>query len=203
MTIGQDVGYALRRFWWVIVLGFIAGLVIGFLLTPVPAYTTSFRATVLIPGDTEETGSSERPELMVLDDVGPFTESWAFAEYVADGMNGSVEPGDVHGMIEGSRYSRIATVQVSGDDEGYVLEVAQAAADVFSGGVNDFLIGAGSPAASVQIIDPPLEPTQDYFMRWIRIGAISLLAGATATAGAVLLSPDHRPRSGSTDVEVA
>lgn len=201
MTTGQDVGYAVRRFWWVIGLGFITGLIVGYVLTPYPEFTTAFRATVLIPGDTEDTGSSERPELMILDDLGPFTESWAFAEYVAGAMRGDVETVDVYGMLDGSRYSRIATVGVSGDDQDLVLEVAKAAAEVFPDAINDFLVGAESREAVVQIIDPPLEPTQDHFMRWIRIGAIALLGGATATATMILLSPDRRIRPESVSLK--
>ena len=67
---GQDFVAAIRRWWWLIVLALVASLAIGWVLTPNPAWTTSFRATVVIPGDTEDTGSAERPELMVLDDLG-------------------------------------------------------------------------------------------------------------------------------------
>lgn len=203
MTTGQDVGYAVRRFWWAIGLGFITSLIVGYVLTPYPEFTTAFRATVLIPGDTEDTGSSERPELMILDDLGPFTESWAFAEYVAGAMHGDVETADVYGMLDGSRYSRIATVGVSGDDQDLVLKVAIAAAEVFPDAINDYLVGAESREAVVQIIDPPLEPAQDHFMRWIRIGAISLLGGATAAATVILLSPDHGHRLESARFEKA
>lgn len=192
VTFGQDIGYAFRRFWWLIVLGAVGALVIGYLLTPEQPLTTSFRATVLIPGDTEDTGSSERPELMVLDDLGPFVESWAFAEIVAGAMEGDAATEEVYGMLEGSRYSRIATVEVAGTDASFVLDVAEAAAEVFPQGVNDFLVAAGSPDASVQIIDPPREATTDATMRWIRIGAIGLLGAASASVLAVLLSPGQR-----------
>lgn len=137
---------------------------------------------------------------MILDDLGPFTESWAFAEYVAMHDPGDVETDDVYGMLDGSRYSRIATVGVSGDDQDLVLEIAQAAAKVFPDAINDFLVGAESREAVMQIIDPLLEPTQDHLMRWIRIGAISLLGGATAAATVILLSA-HRNRFESASLE--
>ncbi|HYH12459.1 MAG TPA: hypothetical protein VD789_08915, partial [Thermomicrobiales bacterium] len=127
MTVGQDILHALRRLWWLVLLGLVIGLVVGVLLTPDSGYTTSFRATVLIPGDTEDTGSSERPELMVLDDLGPFVESWVFAESVAGAMDGDVAVEDVYGMLDGSRYSRIATVQIKGDDREFVTAVSTAA----------------------------------------------------------------------------
>lgn len=188
---------AIRRLWWLVVLGLVVGLIAGFVLTPAPAWSTSFRATVLIPGDTEDTGRAERPELMVLDDLGPFVESWAFAEAVAGAMDAGVPSEDVHGMLDGSRYSRVATVEVSGDDEAFVLAVAEAAAQVFPEQVNAFLVAPGSQAASVQIIDPPREPSRDHGMRWLRIGAIGLVGAATAAALAVLVAPE--PRAGRHD----
>lgn len=192
MTVGQDILHALRRLWWLVVTGLVIGLVVGFLLTPDPGYSTSFRATVLIPGDTEDTGRAERPELMVLDDLGPFVESWVFAEAVAGEMGGDVTTEDVYGMLDGSRFSRIATVEVSGEDQDVVTAVAEAAASVFPSEVNAFLVAPGSSDATVQVIDPPREPTQSVAMRWLRIGAIGLLGLGTAAALAVLISPDTR-----------
>lgn len=192
MTVGQDILHALRRLWWLVAAGLVIGLVFGFLLTPESGYSTSFRTTVLIPGDTEDTGRAERPELMVLDDLGPFVESWVFAEAVAAEMGGDVTTEDVYGMLDGSRYSRIATVEVSGDDQDVVTAVADAAAAVFPLEVNAFLVAPGSADATVQVIDPPREPTQDRAMRWLRIGAIGLLGLGTAAALAILISPDMR-----------
>lgn len=190
----RDLVAAIRRWWWLIGLALVASLAIGYLLTPVPAWTTSFRATVLIPGDTEDTGSAERPELMVLDDLGPFVGSWAFAEAVARELD--TDTGEIDGMISGSRYSRVATVTVSGGDRDRVLAVAQAAAEVFPEQVNAFLVAPGAEAATVKVIDPPREPSRDTTMRWARIAAIGLLGAATATAVIVLLAP-ARPRDGS------
>ncbi len=184
---GRDAIAASRRWWWLILLSLVASLVIGYLLTPEAAWTTSFRATVLIPGDTEDTGSAERPELMVLDDLGPFVGSWAFADSVARELD--ADTGEIDGMISGSRYSRVATVTVSGDDPDRVLAVAQAAARVFPEQVNAFLVAPGAEAATVQVIDPPREPTRDATMRWVRIGAIALLGAAAATVVIVLMAP--------------
>lgn len=192
VTAGKDIRYALRRFWWLVVLGLVIGVVVGFVLIPDPGYATRFRATVLIPGDTEDTGSSERPELMVLDDLGPFIESWVFAEAVASELEGDVATEDVYGMLDGSRYSRIATVEVTGADQAFVEAVADAAADVFPAEVNAFLVAPGGPDATIQVIDPPRDATQDRAMRWLRIAAVSLLGTATAAGLAILISPDTR-----------
>jgi hypothetical protein len=189
VTAGRDIAGAARRFWWLILLALAIALAIGAVLTPAPGHATSFRATVLIPGDTEDTGSSERPELMVLDDLGPFVGSWVFADAVARQVGSDVTTEQIHGMIEGSRYSRVATVTVTGDDEALVLRVAEAAAEVFPAEVNAFLVAPGDQDASVQVIDPPREPSRDQAMRWVRVGAIGLLGAAAATAIVVLLTP--------------
>ncbi len=167
-------------------------LVAGFLLTPAAGYSSSFRATVLIPGDTEDTGSSERPELMVLDDLGTFVESWVFADAVAQQAGDDLTTEDVHGMLAGSRYSRIATVTVTGPDADQVARVADAAAAVFPAEVNVFLVAPGDLDATVQIIDPPQAPARDDSMRWVRIGATGLLGTAVAVALIVVFAPGPR-----------
>ena len=193
MANGRDLVAGIRRLWWLILLALIVSLAIGYLLTPEPAWTTSFRATVLIPGDTEDTGSAERPELMVLDDLGPFVGSWAFADAVAQELG--ADPGDIDGMISGSRYSRVATVTVSGDDRDRVLAVAKVASEVFPEQVNAFLVAPGAEAATVQVIDPPREPSRDTTLRWVRIAAIGLLGAAAATVVIVLFAPARRPET--------
>lgn len=187
---GQDAVAAIRRWWWLIAVALVGSLIVGYLVTPEPAWTTSFRATVLIPGDTEDTGSAERPELMVLDDLGPFVGSWAFADAVAKEIG--VDTGDVDGMISGSRYSRVATVTVSGVDADEVSRVAEAAAEVFPAQVNAFLVAPGADEATVQVIDPPREPARDATARWVRIAAIGLIGAAAATVVIVLFTPNRR-----------
>ncbi len=192
LATGQDILGVIRRWWWVIALALVASLAVGWLLTPEPAWTSSFRATVLIPGDTEDTGSAERPELMVLDDLGPFVESWAFAEAVAARMGDDIAIEDIDGMLDGSRYSRIATVTVSGEDRDEVLAVANAAAEVFPAQVNAYLVAPGAAEATVQVIDPPREPSRDATMQWVRIAAIGLLGAAAATVVLVLITPTRQ-----------
>jgi hypothetical protein len=196
MITPQDASVAVRRWWWLILLALVASLVTGWLLTPEPQWTTSLRATVLIPGDTEDTGSAERPELMVLDDLGPFVESWIFAEAVAAQAGEDLATDDVDGMLDGSRYSRIATVTVSGGDRDEVLAVANAAAEVLPEEVNAYLVAPGAAEATVQVIDPPREPSRDASMRWLRISAIGLLGTAAATVVVVVFTPTRRLSSG-------
>jgi hypothetical protein len=193
LATGLDTARAIRRWWWLIALALVGSLAIGWLLTPEPAWTASFRATVLIPGDIEDPGRAERPELMVLDDLGPFVESWAFAEAVAAQIGDDVAVEDIDGMLDGSRYSRVATVTVSGDNRDEVLAVANAAAEVFPDQVNAYLVAPGAAEATVQVIDPPREPARDATLRWLPIAGIGLIGAAAATVVLVLLTPAGRP----------
>ena len=104
----MDFLRGIRRYWWIAFLT--PAIVLGILsIRNLTAdFQTSFSASVLLPGDTEMPGSSERPELMILDDIGPVVSSQAFAEMVADAASMPVE--DVDGHLEASRYSRIVTV---------------------------------------------------------------------------------------------
>ena len=119
---------AIRRYWWIALLTpviVVAALSVRNVTAP---YETSFRASILLPGDREVPGSAERPELMILDDLGPVVESRAFAELVA--TEASIDVDDVEGHLSATRYSRIATITSKSDDEGQSRELANAAARV-------------------------------------------------------------------------
>jgi hypothetical protein len=133
-----------------------------------------------MPGDTEVPGSSERPELMVLDDLPELIQSQVFAEDVAaelpavGGPNLSVE--DVHDSLSSDRYSRILTVHSTNDSAGNAESIAKAAANVLPDSVNQNLVAAGAAAATVNIIDPPSAATPDDEHRWLIIGVETLVA---------------------------
>jgi hypothetical protein len=173
---------ALRRWWW-IVLGLpLTVLLAAVTLTPAAPYTTELQATVLIPGDTEDTGSAERPELMVLDDLPILVGSDVFAEVTlermtADGTARAMDLQEVKDSLAGSRYSRVLTVTVTNADAADALAVAEAAAAVLPDAVNAYLVAPGTQAATVQVIDRPDDPAPAARDRWLRIGAMTFVAG--------------------------
>jgi len=165
---------AVRRFWWVALL---VPLLVAAVLTArnlTADYQSSFRATVLMPGDTEIPGSSERPELMILDDIGPTVASDAFAELVAD--QASVDHASVVGHLSADRYSRVVTVTARSDSRDTAELLASAASTVLPAGVNQLMVAQGAPQATVRIIDPPGSAIRGDADKW-RITGIATIVG--------------------------
>ena len=186
-----DFGRFVRRWWWLIVLLPIVGGIAGFVMTRDQPYNSSIRATVLLPGDTEDTGSAERPELMILDDAPALISSTAFAQMVhgalPDVLRQSLSVDDVKNSLSGSRYSRVLTVVATNDGAVNALAIASASAMVLPDAVNQYLVADGSPNATVQIIDPPSAPEQDQMGRVTRIAAQMFAGFALAVVLAILL----------------
>src|SRR4051795_13624844 len=82
MELRLFVQMLLKRWWLVVIVPVVVLPVLVFQATTRP-YQSQFRSAVLIPGDTEIPGNSERPELMVLDDLPSLIESRAFADAVS------------------------------------------------------------------------------------------------------------------------
>lgn len=183
---------ALRHWWWLVVALPVLALIGSLILTPKQPYTTTFRATVLIPGDTEDTGSAERPELMVLDDLPSLIGSQVYAgatlaQMKADGYTGALGVADVQGTLSGTRYSRVLTVTVSSHDPATVKSVAAAAANVLPGEVNTYLVADGTKPAKVQLIDAPGEPARGGTRRLLQIAVQTFVAFCVAIAIVVLV----------------
>jgi uncharacterized protein involved in exopolysaccharide biosynthesis len=187
----EDFGRFLRRWWWLLVLLPVVGAAAGIVMTRDQPYSSIVRATVLLPGDTEDTGSAERPELMILDDAPALISSTAFAEMVhgvlpAD-LQQTLSVDDVKSSLSGSRYSRVLTIVATDATADHALAIATASAQVLPDAVNQYLVADGSKPATVKIIDPPSAPEKDRMGRMTRIGAQVFAAFALAVVVAVLL----------------
>src|SRR5680860_82962 len=77
---------AIRDRWWLLILAPVVALAASLVWMRFEPYQTTVQATVLLPGDTEDPGNSERPELMMLDDLPLLIRSQVFAEGVQAGM---------------------------------------------------------------------------------------------------------------------
>ena len=182
----------IRRYWWIAFLT--PAIVLGILsIRNLTAdFQTSFSASVLLPGDTEMPGSSERPELMILDDIGPVVSSQAFAEMVADAASMPVE--DVDGHLEASRYSRIVTVTARDGDEVTSRRIAEGAAQVLPDAVNTLMVAQGGQDATVNIIDPPGETTRGDADKWRVTALATVVALAVGCFLAIVADASLRPR---------
>jgi len=192
--------HGLRHWWWIVALSTVVALVVGAFAMREEHFATSFRSTVVIPGDTEDTGSAERPELMILDDLGPLIESQAYAQMVLDAIpadeRGSLTVAAVQESLSGSRYSRVATVDVSTASADQTTHIAVAAEAVLPEAVNAYLVAPGAEQASVQMIDPPGEPVSDWRDRLVVLVAAcfgGFAAGIGIVAILLLLQPRSQP----------
>lgn len=181
---------SLRRRWWLAigppVVVFLALLMIG----GDRPYESTVRATILIPGDTEIPGNSERPELMVLDDGPELVGSRVFAEAVAAALpteeDLALSVGDVEAALSGERYSRILTVRARRDDPVEARAIAEAVAAVLPDTINRYLIADGAPPATVRVIDPPSEPARAGQNWPLTVLVVTLVALGTGAGAAIL-----------------
>jgi capsular polysaccharide biosynthesis protein len=166
VEIREAVEILLRR-WWLVVALPLAVLTASLALTADPPYVATVRATILIPGDTEVPGSAERPELMVLDDAPTLVESRVFAQAVSARLR-SVAPGlglgvdDVRAALSASRHSRVLTAEARHEQEREALAIAVGVAAALPDAVNQNLVAANAPPATVRIIDPPDRAVRDH-----------------------------------------
>jgi uncharacterized protein involved in exopolysaccharide biosynthesis len=192
-----DLLRAIRRYWWIALLAPVIVFAVLFVRNLTAQYQTSFRASILLPGDTEIPGSSERPELMILDDLGPVVSSQAFAEMAAQASGMPVDAIDGH--LSSSRYSRIVTITAKADDRAESRQIADAAVQALPQAINTLMVAQGGQAATVQVIDPPAITTRGDPDQW-RVAALATVAAlAVGCFLAVVADASLRPR-GSAEV---
>ena len=188
----QEVVDALRKRWWLVVL--VPAIVLPLLIVRarLQPFQTSLNAVVVIPGDTEDPGNSERPELMVLDDLPSLVSSRVFAEAVAQDLASrgveaelASDVGGLQSALEGTRYSRVLTVTVTRDDPDEARQIAESAASVLPSVVNQFLVADPADPATVQIIDPPGEPTRSRPNQILIIAVLTIVSVAVGAGIAV------------------
>lgn len=189
MTLRELVRVLTRR-WWLVVI--VPAIVLPLLVVRARTqpYQSTLNAVVLIPGDTEIPGNSERPELMVLDDLPTLVASRVFADAVAQDLPNrgfSLTAEDLSGSISGERYSRVLTIKVTRESAAEARAIAESAAVVLPAQVNLYLVADPSEPATVQIIDPPGNPTRSRPNQVLIFAAMTLVAAAVG-AGLALVA---------------
>ena len=148
---------ALRRYWWVVVGVPVLAFAVQLVQIRTAPYRAEFRAVVVLPGDTDDPGRSERPELMIMDDVPQLVDSALFAERVRSQLQTddvTVGTDDVASALSASRYARTVTVVARDNEPTRAEDLALAAEAVFPGAVNEVLVVRGGPQAMITVIDP-------------------------------------------------
>jgi capsular polysaccharide biosynthesis protein len=188
----------LMRRWWLVV-GLPLVVSVGtILLSSSQPYVGTFRASVLIPTDTQETGNAERPELMVMDDLPQIIGSESFAAAVraqlrADDADVDLPVDEIQRSFSAERRSRIATVNVTREDRGEALALAAAAEAVLPTMVRNYMVADGEPPASVQTIDPPTVARRNADSQMVILVVQTLVAlGVGAGLAALAAALDER-----------
>lgn len=148
------------RRWWLVVGVPLVVTVLSLAFASAEPYVGTIRASVLIPGDTEDPGSSERPELMVLDDLPELIGSTAFALAVDERLAEThpelnLDPDDIQASLTGTRYSRILTVSATREDRAEALALIEAVWDILPEQVNRYLVAPSDQQATVRILENP------------------------------------------------
>jgi capsular polysaccharide biosynthesis protein len=187
----------LFRRWWLVIGLPIVVLIATLALSNQQPYVATVRAVILIPGDTETPGDSERPELMVLDDTPIVVGSQAFADAVEaqlqsrlGGVSSDLDDEAIQESLSAERYSRTLTIRVTRDDAAEALAIGQAVATVLPNAINNFLIADGGQPATVDVIDRPEGAVRDTANRRMILivqtfVALAVGAGLAALAAAL------------------
>lgn len=181
----------LRRWWLVVGVPIIVllGTVIASSSQP---YVATVRAEVLLPGDTEITGDSERPELMIMDDAPIVATSSAMVELIHAQLDTPMSGGtmltqeEIQDSLAATRYSRILEVKVSRDDPDSALAIGQAVVNVLPGAINNLMVHPGDAQATVNILERPDEALQDAESRRLLLVVQTLVALAVGCGLAAL-----------------
>lgn len=181
----HDYGWmvsALRRSWWIVLLVPVLAVSTVILLAQIAPYGAEVRASVLLPGDTEDPGNSERPEMMILDDLPSLVRSEVFAERVQEGLvDSDLTVDDVQSSLDASRYSRILTVLIQNDDPENVTAIGESVEAALPDLVNDYLVADGADPATVNILDTagdPARSNRDLAFRIVMAALMGTLVGA-------------------------
>ena len=177
---------ALRRHWWVVLGVPLVALALQVVQIRTADYRAEFRAVVVLPGDTEIPGSSERPELMIMDDVPQLVESALFADRVRAQLEArgvAVEASEIASAITATRYARTVTVVARDDDAARAEQIAAAAEAALPGAIDEALVASTGPRATVTVIDPAGAARRGEPDQWRIAGIVTagmLLAGVLA-----------------------
>lgn len=192
---------ALQRFWWLVVAIPAVALVVQVAQMQTAPFQAEFRAVVVLPGDTDDPGRSERPELMIMDDIPQLIGSALFAERVRAQLEVSgvvVVAERIESSLSASRYARTVTVVAHDDDRNVALIIASAAEAELEVAVNETLVADAGPRATITIIDPVDGARRGAADRWPVAAIVTAAMAFFGVLAALVVDGLRRPTSGET-----
>lgn len=190
---------ALRRFWWLVVAIPAVALAVQVAQMQSAPFQAEFRAVVVLPGDTDDPGRSERPELMIMDDVPQLIGSALFAERVRAHLDvgGVVMVAErIESSLSATRYARTVTVVARDDERDVAITVASAAEAVFDGAINDTLVADAGPRATITIIEPVDGARRGRADRWQVAALVTAAMAFVGALAALVVDGLRRPMGG-------
>lgn len=191
MELRRVLTVLLRR-WWLVV-GLPVFVLLGTLIASSnQPYVATVQAEILLPGDTEETGDAERPELMIMDDAPTVVTSSRFVEFVQAQMDSPLRAGpsltvdEIKDSLSASRYSRVLEIRVERDDQSEALAIGRAVAAVLPDAINNLMVADGAPSATVNLLETPQRALQDAESRRLLLVVQTLVALAAGAGLAAL-----------------
>jgi capsular polysaccharide biosynthesis protein len=110
---------------------------------------------------------------------------------------------DVQSSLSGTRYSRVLTVLATRQNPAEAAGIAAAVAQTLPDLVNRYLIPAGGAPATVNVIDPPREPTRSRPNQTLKSAVVLLTAVALGGGLALMLDLVDPRLSGRDQIERA
>ena len=191
MELRRVLSVLLRRWWLVVGLPVI--VLLGTLIASSnQPYVATIQADILLPGDTEDPGDAERPELMILDDAPIVVTSSAFVALVQSQLDSPIGGGptlsdeEVKESLSATRYSRILEINVERDDQAEALAIGQAVASVLPNAINNLMVADGAPSATVNLLETPERALRDEESRRLLLVVQTLVALAAGAGLAAL-----------------
>ncbi len=191
MELRRVLTVLLRRWWLVVGLPII--VLLGTLIASSnQPYVATIQADILLPGDTEDPGDAERPELMILDDAPIVVTSSAFVALVQAQLDSPIAGGptlsddEIKGSLSATRYSRILEITVERDDQAEALAIGQAVASVLPNAINNLMVADGAPSATVNLLETPERALRDAESRRLLLVVQTLVALAAGAGLAAL-----------------
>lgn len=177
----------LKRWWWIVVIFPGIALVLSWILSPAPQYTTSWQVNVVF----DEPSLSSAPtyfDFVFLDDLDQLVKSGALGDVMylklPETLRAELSRDEFGEMVHSDRRAREVEITISGSDSEAVKIVASTIDANLEDVMNQYLVPAdyAKGPGVINTLNPTTEPTLDSRTRLKNVGAITLATAIVSVA---------------------